>query len=134
LRIHQSKVRVLFADTDAMGVVYHTNYIKWFEIGRAELFRDLGLLYSRLEALGFNLPLTQVFCHYFISARYDQTLLIDTELVYVKRVSLKFQYVIWDEGHENALAKGYTVHGCTDREGKIARIPEEFLQTLQQDF
>jgi acyl-CoA thioester hydrolase len=117
-----------------MGVVYHTNYIKWFEIGRAELFRDLGLLYSRIEALGFNLPLTQVFCHYFISARYDQTLLIDTELVYVKRVSLKFQYVIWDEGYENALAKGYTVHGCTDREGKIARIPEEFLQTLQQDF
>ncbi|MBN1615063.1 MAG: acyl-CoA thioesterase [Deltaproteobacteria bacterium] len=134
MRIHQSKVRVLFADTDAMGVVYHTNYIKWFEIGRAELFRDLGLLYSHMEASGFNLPLTQAFCHYFISARYDQLLLIETELVYVKRVSLKFQYIIWDEGRQTVLARGYTVHGCTDREGRIARIPEEFSRKLQQDY
>jgi acyl-CoA thioester hydrolase len=134
LRIHQSKVRVLFADTDAMGVVYHTNYIKWFEIGRAELFRDLGLLFSRMETLNFNLPLTQAFCHYFISARYDQILLIETELVYIKRVSLKFQYVIWDEGRQTVLAKGYTVHGCTSREGKIVRIPGEFSLRLQQDY
>ena len=134
MRIHQSKVRVLFADTDAMGVVYHTNYIKWFEIGRAELFRDLGLLFSRMEEMGFNLPLTQAFCHYFTSARYDQILLIETELIYVKRVSLKFQYVIWDEGRKKMLAKGYTVHGCTDRDGKIARIPGEFSLRLQQDY
>jgi len=55
------KIRTIYADTDAMGIVYHTNYIRWFEIGRNELFRELGIVYKDLELLGFNLPLTQAY-------------------------------------------------------------------------
>ncbi len=55
------KIRAIYADTDAMGIVYHTNYIRWFEIGRTELFRDMGILYAEVETAGFNLPLTQVY-------------------------------------------------------------------------
>ena len=117
------KIRAIYADTDAMGIVYHTNYIRWFEIGRTELFRDMGILYPEVEAAGFNLPLTQVYCHYHLPAHYDEMVLVETEFAYLKRVSMKFTYLIWDENRKNLLTEGYTVHACTDRSGKIVRIP-----------
>ena len=122
-----SKIRVIYADTDAMGIVYHTNYIKWFEIGRTELLRDMGIYYTVFESRGYNLPLTKAYCHYFLPARYDQVLLIETEIEYVKRASIKFNCVIWDEKQEKRLVEGYTVHACTNSEGKIVRIPEDVM-------
>ena len=71
-----TKIRVIYADTDALGIVYHTNYIKWFEIGRGELLRELGIPYSQIENMGYNLPLTEVNCHYLYPARYDQIVFI----------------------------------------------------------
>ena len=117
------KIRAIYADTDAMGIVYHTNYIRWFEVGRTELFRDMGILYAEVEAAGFNLPLTQVYCHYHLPAHYDEMVLVETEIAYLKRASMKFTCLIWDENRENLLTEGYTVHACTDRCGKIVRIP-----------
>jgi acyl-CoA thioester hydrolase len=117
------KIRAIYADTDAMGIVYHTNYIRWFEVGRTELFRDMGILYTEVEAAGFNLPLTKVYCHYLFPTRYDDLVFVDTEISYLKRASMKFVYLIWDEKREKVLTEGYTVHACTDRTGKIIRIP-----------
>ena len=117
------KIRAIYADTDAMGIVYHANYIRWFEIGRVELFRDMGILYSEVEAAGCNLPLTQVYCHYHLPAHCDEMVLVETEIAYLKRASMKFTYRIWDEIRENLLTDGYTIHACTDRGGKIVRIP-----------
>jgi acyl-CoA thioester hydrolase len=77
------KIRAIYGDTDAMGIVYHTNYIRWFEIGRNELFRDIRILYAEIEAAGFNLPLTQVHCHYLIPARFDDMVLIEADIEYV---------------------------------------------------
>jgi acyl-CoA thioester hydrolase len=88
-----TKVRVLYADTDAMGIVYHTNYIKWFEMGRNELMRQLGVAYTELEKLSLNLPLTKVSCHYLLSAKYDQLLTVETKVDYIKRASVKFLYL-----------------------------------------
>jgi acyl-CoA thioester hydrolase len=118
---------VIYADTDAMGIVYHTNYIKWFEIGRTELLRDMGIYYTVFESRGYNLPLTKAYCHYLLPARYDQVLLIETEIEYVKRASIKFNCVIRDETQEKMLVEGYTVHACTNSEGKIVRIPEDVM-------
>lgn len=73
------KVRAIYADTDAMGIVYHTNYIRWFEIGRTELFRDMCLLYTEIGDAGFNFPLTQVYCHYLLPARYDDMVLVEAD-------------------------------------------------------
>jgi len=123
LRNTPVKIRAIYADTDAMGIVYHTNYIRWFEIGRTELFRDLGICYREVEDTGFNLPLTQVFCHYFLPARYDDILEIETDIEYVKRASIKFSYLIWNENRQNRLTNGFTVHACTDSSGNIVRIP-----------
>ncbi|MHB8908326.1 MAG: acyl-CoA thioesterase [Syntrophales bacterium] len=124
----------MYADTDAMGIVYHTTYIRWFEIGRSELFRDMRILYSDVAAAGFNLPLTRVYCHYRLSARYDDMILIETDIEYLKRASMKFIYRIWDESHKNILTEGYTVHACTDRNGKIIRIPQMIIEVVRQFY
>ena len=117
------KIRAIYADTDAMGIVYHTNYIRWFEVGRTELFRDMGILYTEVEAAGFNLPLTQVYCHYLLPTHYDDLIFVETEIAYLRRASMKFTYLIWDEKREKLLTEGYSIHACTDRAGKIIRIP-----------
>ena len=128
-----SKIRVIYADTDAMGIVYHTNYIKWFEIGRTELLREMSIIYAVFESKGLNLPLTKAYCHYFQPAKYDQVLLIETELDYVKKASMKFNCVIWDERKEKKLVEGYTVHACTYHEGKIVKIPENILEKINRE-
>jgi acyl-CoA thioester hydrolase len=127
LLINLTKVRVIYADTDAMGIVYHTNYIKWFEVGRNELMRQTGLLYTDIETQGYHLPLTTVHCHYLLPARYDQILLIETQVDYIKRATVKFNCNIWDEGRRNIHAEGYTIHACTNVEGKVRRIPHMIL-------
>ena len=126
------KIRVIYADTDAMGIVYHTNYIRWFEIGRTELFREMEILYAEMEASGFNLPLTQAYCHYLLPAYYDDIVLLETDIQYIKRASIKFTYRIWDENRCNLLAEGYTVHACTDRNGKVLRIPATTADKMNQ--
>ena len=128
------KIRTIYADTDAMGIVYHTNYIRWFEIGRSELFRDLGVLYAEVEKAGFNLPVTQVFCHYILSARYDDIVEVETDIEYLKRASIKFTYLIWDENRKNLLTEGYSVHACTDKCGKIVRIPPMIVDKIRQTY
>lgn len=117
-----------------MGIVYHTNYIRWFEIGRTELFRDLGILYGDVEKAGFNLPLTQVFCHYLLPARYDDVVQVETDIEYLKRASIKFRYVIWDENRRNLITEGYSVHACTDNRGKIIRIPLLITDKIRQFY
>ena len=126
------KIRVIYADTDAMGIVYHTNYIRWFEIGRTELFREMEILYTEMEASGLNLPLTQAYCHYLLPAYYDDIVLVETDINYLKRASIKFTYRIWDENRQNLLTEGYTVHACTDRNGKVLRIPATTADKINQ--
>jgi acyl-CoA thioester hydrolase len=121
---HRAQIRVIYADTDAMGVVYHTNYLRWFEIGRTELLRDMGISHETMRGQPFFLPLTRVYCHYLSPAGIDQLLTIETDIVYLKRASIKFHYEIWDEGRELKRVEGYSVHACTDREGRIVRLPE----------
>lgn len=117
------KIRVIYADTDAMGIVYHTNYIRWFEIGRTELMREAGLVYSEMEKEGFFLPLTELACHYLYPARYDDIVLVETRVEYFRRASVKFAYEIWDESRQRLLAEGSTLHAFLSREGKIVRPP-----------
>lgn len=123
-----TQVRVLFADTDAMGVVYHTNYIKWFELGRNEFMRQLGLPYTELPKMGLNLPLINVSCEYLKFAVYDQLLTVETEFDYIRKATVRFNSRIWDEHRENLLAEGFTIHACTNHEGKLRRIPKLLLE------
>lgn len=123
---------MIYADTDAMGIVYHTNYIRWFELGRNELMRQLGVAYTELEKLGLNLPLTKVSCHYLVSAKYDQLVTIETGFDYIKRASIRFNSKVWDEDCQKLLVEGYTIHACTNKEGKIRRIPQLLLELIDK--
>ena len=127
-----TKVRVIYADTDAMGVVYHTNYIKWFEIGRSELMRQLGVPYTELGKVGLNLPLIKVSCEYLKFATYDQLLTVETEFDYIKKATVRYNSRIWNENKENLIAEGYTIHACTNNEGKIRRIPKLLLELINK--
>ena len=125
------KVRVIYADTDAMGIVYHSNHIKWFEVGRTEMLREVGIVYRELESEGFYLPVTELYCHYLKPARYDVVLSVETRIHYFRRASLRFDYEIWDEPRENCLVEGYTIHAFLNREGRIVRPPDEIAQQLR---
>lgn len=123
-------IRVIYADTDAMGIVYHTNYIRWFEIGRTELMRDLGIIYSELEKDGYYLPVIQVYCHYLAPARYDEILRVETTVKFMRRASIRFDYEIKDEDGKRTLVEGYSVHTFTNSEGKIVRAPRAIVERI----
>ena len=125
------EIRVIYGDTDAMGVVYYSNYLKWFEIGRTEWLRRIGVSYREIEEMGIYAPASKVFCHYLKPARYDDLILIRTTLGYCKKASIKFDYGIHLKGSEETLARGYSIHAFVDREGRITRTPAALVQKLK---
>ena len=122
--------RVIYADTDAMGVVYHSNYFKWFEMGRVEYLRSLGIPYKEIEEKGFSLPVVTAYCKYVKPAKYDDLLRIETSFVEIKRASIKIYYEIFLENNGVELVNGYTMHALTDRDGKIKRIPDFIIDKI----
>ncbi|OQX22420.1 MAG: thioesterase [Desulfobacteraceae bacterium IS3] len=126
---HRTSYRVIYGDTDKMGVAYHANYLRWFEIGRAETFRFLGLTYKAIEEQGFFLPVSEVHCKYIASAHYDDLLTIETSADAAVRAVIKFNYRILREADEKLLVEGYTKHACLDRNGKVVR-PPKFLKDM----
>jgi acyl-CoA thioester hydrolase len=117
----RSQVVVRYAETDMMGVVYHGNYLPWFEVGRTTLLKELGLPYRQLEADGYRLPVLEVSAKYLRPAVYDDTLTIVTFLRErpVLRIRLDYEVRRGDE----LLATGHTVHAFIDREGRPVRPP-----------
>jgi acyl-CoA thioester hydrolase len=132
LKKNEVKIRVIYADTDAMGIVYHANYFRWFEIGRTELLREMGVVYAELETEGYYLPLTRSSCHYFAPARYDETIIVETTISYFRRASIKFDYSILDEKRETVLVEGCTLHAFTNADGKIVRAPRGLVDKIKK--
>ena len=127
--------RVIYGDTDAGGVVYNANFLRYFEMGRTEMMRSLSLPYSMIEERGLILPVTESYLRYKAPARYDDLITINTSLVEVKKYSSRFNYriVLADEdGKEQLLVKGFTVHACVSREGKLAPFHEDILDIMQK--
>jgi acyl-CoA thioester hydrolase len=128
-----TEYRVTFSDTDAMGVVYYANYFEWFEIGRTEFFRSLGIPYKELDARGFVTPVVEAYCKFIKPARYDEILLIDTRVSVFKRATIRFEYSVIQKKDGLKLAAGYTVHAFLNKEdGKIVRIPEYIVDALKK--
>jgi acyl-CoA thioester hydrolase len=115
--------RVIYGDTDQMGVVYYANFLRWFERGRSEFLRQIGLPYSTIEKAGYHFPVADVNCHYAQSAHYDDVVSIETKLTDLRRVSLSFNYRIIRHADDCLLATGSTKHACIDRQGQVTRIP-----------
>ena len=119
--------RVIYGDCDKMAIVYYANYLKLFEIGRMELLRKTGLTYRKVEEKGFFLPTTETCIKYIKPALYDDLLKIETMIGFIKKASIRFDYVIYRE--EDKVVQGYTIHVCLDRNNKIVRFPG-FLQNV----
>ena len=129
--VHRTETRVTYADTDAMGVVYYAHYLRWFEMGRAELMRSLGISYREMEGKEIFLPVSEVFCKYHASARYDDVLSIETSIDFLKRASIQFTYRILRKADGFVLVTGRTLHAFVDRAGKIVRIPNGLKEKIQ---
>ena len=124
--MHRSQVRPLFGDVDAMNVVYYGNYLRFFELGRAELMRSTGRAYSDLASEGMHLAVTETGVRYLRSAFYDQLLTVEASVAWIKKASLRFNYKVLgpeDRGELPLLATGFTVHACVDLSGRIKPFP-----------
>ncbi len=128
---HVCHCRVLYGDTDAGGVVYYANYLRYFEYGRTEFMRDRVCSYRELEADGLILPVVECACRYRRSARYDDSLRIETALADVSRASCRFVYRIVRDDDDCLLAFGHTVHAPVDRSGRLVRFSPDLLAALQ---
>jgi acyl-CoA thioester hydrolase len=131
-----TQVRVRYAETDQMGIVYYANYLIWFELGRVELLRSLGLAYSSLEKdHSIILPVVDAHCRYRAPARYDDEILIETRPVLLRGTVLKFAYRILrksPDGQEPALlAEGETVHVVCDDKLERKPLPEKYADALR---
>jgi acyl-CoA thioester hydrolase len=128
---HSSRVRVRYAETDQMGVAYYANYFVWFEVGRCELLRWLGLTYRDLEANGILLPVIEAHCTFRDSARYDDDLEIATTGSLVSPVRVQFWYNVSRRADSTPLATGRTVHAAVDAAGQPCRLPTEVQAILK---
>ena len=120
----EARVRVIYGDTDQMGVVYYANYLRYFELARSEFFRAHGGSYVEMETSGLMLPVVEATCRYQAPARYDDLLAIGTEVREVSRVRLTFAYQVTRVGETAVLCTGFTVHACLGKNGRPARLPE----------
>lgn len=109
--MHRYNFRVRYQETDRMGIVYHSNYIIWFDIGRTEFMRSLGYEYSRLEKEGIWLPIIEVGCRYKNPALYDDEITVETHIEELTRVRIKFGYKV--SRGEDVLVEGFTVQAFT---------------------
>jgi acyl-CoA thioester hydrolase len=130
LQASRSLVRVRYAETDKMGVVYYANYLVWFEVARTDLLRSLGWSYRDMEHSGVSLPVIEAHCEYHRPARYDDELEIRTTGRLLSPVRMEFTYEVRDAASEVVAATGRTVHAALDRDGKPCRLPERIREVF----
>jgi acyl-CoA thioester hydrolase len=118
-----STLRVRYAETDKMGVVYYANYLVWFEVARADLLRSRGWTYREMESAGISLPVIEAHCEYRRPARYDDEIEVRTEGRMLSPVRMEFQYEVVRVADQTIAAAGRTVHAALDRSGKPCRLP-----------
>lgn len=116
----KTRLRVRYSETDQMGVVYHANYLVWFEVGRTELFRELDLPYTQFEEQGLGLAVIEASCRYRKPSHYDDDLVIITGLDQMSSRSARFHYQVYREN--TLLAEGKTVHVFINTEGHLADV------------
>ena len=130
LQTSVSTLRVRYAETDKMGVVYYANYLVWFEVARADLLRSLGWSYRDMEHAGVSLPVIEAHCEYHRPARYDEELDVRAEGRMLSPVRMEFTYQVIRREDQATVASGRTVHAGVDPAGKPCRLPERIRQAF----
>ena len=128
----ETTLRVRYAETDAMGIVYHANYLVWFEVGRGDYFRALGQDYGQWEHQGYLLPVSEAYARYQSPAHYGDLIAIHTWLEEVRSRSVRLGYKVLHAATRRCLVTGWTKHLCVDEKGTVRRLPAEMLQALEK--
>ncbi|MCK8825422.1 acyl-CoA thioesterase [Fuchsiella alkaliacetigena] len=122
---HKHQLRVTYQDTDKMGVVYYANYYRWFEIGRTEYLRALGMSYKEVEEKGILIPVVESHCSYHSPARYDEIVTVVTEVRELKRSTIIFDYQVLRDEDQELLATGHTIHVFVNDEFETVSLKKE---------
>jgi acyl-CoA thioester hydrolase len=129
---NETRLRVRYAETDQMGVVYHSNHLIWFEVGRVELMRQMGFSYRDMEREdGCFIAVAQVECRYRAPVYYDEEVLVRTRLKTVRESVVVFSYELLRADNGTLLADGETTHIVTDSRMKVAALPEKYLTAFR---
>jgi acyl-CoA thioester hydrolase len=132
IEYHDAVVRVRYAETDQMGVVYHANYLVWFEVGRVELMRALGIEYKRMEVDDdCHIVVAEVHCRYHCPARYDELVRLRTRIAESKNRTIRFAYEAFRDADGQLLATGGTTHVICGRNGKPKLLPHKYRAILR---
>jgi acyl-CoA thioester hydrolase len=128
---HDTTIRVRYAETDQMGVVYHANYLIWFEVGRVELMRALGVEYKKMEIDDdCHIVVADAHCRYERSARYDEVVRIRTRIAESRNRIVKFAYEVFRDADSELLATGDTTHIICGRNGRPKLLPQKYRELL----
>ena len=129
--ISRVEYHVNFYDTDAMEVVHHSNYVRWFEIGRVEFLRMAGITLGELMEDGYVFPITDISAKFLSPGRFDDVLVIETTPTALTKAKMAFDYRILRKDEDTVLVTGHTQNVFTHREtGKIARLPDKYYTKL----
>jgi acyl-CoA thioester hydrolase len=130
--VNETRLRVRYAETDQMGVVYHSNHLIWFEVGRVELMRQMGFAYRDMErADGLFIAVAEARCRYCAPVYYDQEVVVRTRLKNVRKTVIVFGYELMLAENGTLLAEGETTHVVTDLNMKVASLPEKYLTAFR---
>ena len=130
--VSETRLRVRYAETDQMGVVYHANYFVWFEVGRVELLRQLGFSYRDMEQNDdCGIAVIDARCRYKAPARYDDEIVVRTHLVIIRESLIQFGYEVLRAHDATLLAEGDTTHIVVDSEMKKAPLPEKYVSVFR---
>ncbi|HHU64278.1 MAG TPA: acyl-CoA thioesterase [Clostridiales bacterium] len=131
MKVTRARITVRYKETDQMGIVHHSNYYSWFEVARAQFFKELGFSYRDMERRGVLLPLIKAECHYKAPARYDDRLTIEVFIEEFKGLRLTFDYKVFNEATNRLLAEGKTVHVFTDARLKPLNIKKKYIKVYE---
>ena len=127
-------IKVYYKDIDQMGIVYYSRYFEFFEEARTEMLSSIGLDYSNIEENGAMLPVIEAHCEYKKGATFSQDLIVETYIRELPKVKIKFEYKICPAGSDEILLTGYTVHACTNLEGKPIKMPKYIRKILKNNL
>jgi acyl-CoA thioester hydrolase len=128
--ITEKEIRVRYAETDKMGITYHSNYFVWFEVARIHMLDELGVVYRTLEDEGYFLPVVECQARFLSPVRFDDVVRIVTALEVSNRAKFRIDYEVWCEDRQ--VTKGYTYHAFMDIDGRVTRPPERFLNAVSK--
>ena len=122
MKVNETVLKVRYVETDQMGIVHHSNYFPWFEVGRTEFIKALGMSYSDIESRGVSLPLVECGCRFKIPAKYEDEIIVKTFIEQLESIKIRFRYDIIRQSDSKLLAEGFTFHAFVDKKFKPINI------------